>query len=139
MTTAEQYVAFYTNRYDNQNQGGALSTVRIQKGAGLGDFFANAFRKFFPYLKNGAKAVGGQLLNTGIGLLRDTINGKNLRDSMRERVTSAGKDLTERAATSLGNMVGSGLKGPKRLARRQSKTRAQRKNIKARHMRDIFS
>lgn len=139
MTTAEQYVAFYTNRYDNQNLGGTLRAVRVQKGAGLGDFFANAFRKFFPYLKNGAKALGGQLLNTGIGLLRDTINGKNMRDSMRERVTAAGNDLTERAAASLGKMVGSGLKGPKRLGKRQSKTRAQRKSTKARHMRDIFS
>jgi len=142
MTTSDKYVAFYINKGDSRGLGGNFKSLRVQRGDGLGSFLAGAWRKIFPLFKSGALALGDQALNAGIGLLRDSLNGKNLRDSVRGRVEELGSNLTKRAAAKMESMVGSGLKGAKRRKVAQSKRKrpAKRKKVSStRKRRDIFS
>ncbi|XP_059487058.1 uncharacterized protein F54H12.2-like [Neocloeon triangulifer] len=71
-------------------------------------------KEVYRYLYEGAKALGEEVLNTGVGLLKDNLRGKSLKESVRERVTLAGNNLTKRAADKLETMVGSGLKPAKK-------------------------
>lgn len=143
MSDAEKYMNFYVNSVDGRGLGGNFKPVRLQKGDGLGSFLAGAFRRIFPLLKSGAKAFGDELLTTGVGMLRDGINGKSMKTSVRERVTAAGNNLTKRAANKLESMVGSGLKTRKRRKKCQSRTGSKRKRKapkrKPRKKKDIFA
>lgn len=143
MSESEKYMNFYVNSVGGRGLGGNYKSIRIQKGDGLGSFLAGAFRKIFPLLKSGAMAFGDELLTTGVGMLRDGINGKNMKTSVKERVTAAGNNLTKRAANKLESMVGSGLKARKRRKKCQSKkgTKSKRKAPKRRRRKkkDIFA
>lgn len=144
MSSAEKYTDFYINSVDGRGLGGNFKHIRVQKGDGLGSFLAGAFRRIFPLLKSGAKAFGDELLTTGVGMLRDGINGKNMKNSVRERVTAAGNNLTQRAASKLESMVGSGLKTRKRSKKCQSRAGSKRKRKapkkrKPRRKKDIFA
>jgi hypothetical protein len=138
MTTPDDYLNFYVNSLDSRGLGGNYKRIRVQRGDGLGSFLSGAFRRLFPIITSGARAVGEQFLNTGLLLLRDGINGKNLKESVRERVNAAGSDLSKRAAAKLGDMVGNGLKAPKKRKRAQSKSGRKRQKTYKRK-KDIFA
>lgn len=140
--SADKYITFYVDRGAGRGLGGNFKNLRIQKGDGLGSILAGAFRRIFPLIKSGAKSFAEELLNTGVGILRDNIAGKSMKESVRSRVTSAGTNLTNKAATKLESMVGNGLKAPKKRRRAQSKPRARKKKTTAKRKKrkkDIFS
>lgn len=141
MSSADEYLSFYVNSLDARGLGGNYKRIRVQRGDGLGSFLSGAFRRVFPLLTSGAKALGEQILNTGLLLLRDGINGKNMKESVRERVNAAGNDLAKRAASRLGDMVGGGggsLKPQKRCKKPQSHRGIKRKKVAQKRKRDIF-
>ncbi|KAF4520552.1 hypothetical protein B566_EDAN008751 [Ephemera danica] len=107
-------------------------TNRIQKGEGLGSFLSNIFRTVLPLFKSGAKAVGKQALSTGVGLLKDALNGKPVKESFRNRVTEAGQNLTNKAATKVEQMVGNGYKRGIKRKLPQSRGSAKRGKISKR-------
>ena len=142
MSSAENYISFYTNRGEGRGLGGNFKNVRVQKGDGLGSLLASAFRRIFPLIKSGAKSFAEELLNTGVGIFRDNIAGKSMKESVRARVTTAGTNLTNKAATKLESMVGSGLKAPRKRLRAQSKSITRQKTTskkKKKKRKDIFS
>lgn len=98
-----------------------------QKGAGLGSFLASVFRKVFPFIKSGAKALGEEFLKGGVGVVKDNFRGKSLRDSLRERVREAGNSLSERAAKKVDTMMGGGIKSRKRRRNKQSTSNRRKK------------
>jgi hypothetical protein len=138
MSSADEYLSFYVNSLDARGLGGNYKRIRVQRGDGLGSFLSGAFRRLFPILTSGAKAVGEQILNTGLLLLRDGINGKDMKESVRERVNAAGNNLSKRAAANLGDMVGNGLKPPRKRKKAQSNRGRKRQNTSKRK-RDIFA
>jgi hypothetical protein len=105
------------------------------------------FRRIFPLLSSGAKAVGREALSTGVGLLKDAMNGRSLKESVFDRVTQAGTNLTNKAAKKMESMVGNGYKPRKRKRKAQSQSVAKRRKISnrsrkqtktKRRRRDIF-
>lgn len=109
-----------------------------QQGYGLGGYF----RKFFkwivpiaqkhalPHLQNGAEAIGKQVSESISNIARDTINGKNIRDSAQNNVDIAISNLKNQAEAKL---RGEGIK------RKRAKSRSVifKRKPKAKH-RDIF-
>jgi hypothetical protein len=120
------------------------ATGRGQRGNGIGSFLAGLFRKVFPFIKSGAKAVGRELLTSGFEVVKDNFKGMSLKDSLKKRVREAGGNLTERAATKIDSMVGNGIKrrrktsksqlspgtSTKSTRKRKSKKRKSKKSIK---------
>lgn len=67
-------IDLYTDYYLNQigtGVGGIYAGPAYQKGYGIGSFLGGLFRTVYPLLKKSTKAVGSELLKTGVGLLTD--------------------------------------------------------------------
>jgi hypothetical protein len=109
----------------------------IQKGYGLGinqrgGFgFGRLFKNFFgfirpylskakefsiPILKSGAEAVGKEVVKSSAEIAKDLLDGKNFKDSARERLTNSIDTLAQMADDKLTG------KGYKRKRKRIKKT-----------------
>lgn len=101
MDTGDQ--AFYENYYSNQS-GGAFysgrSYIPRQQGQGIGNFLRSAGRYITPLLVKGGKTIGRQLLNTGVGIVEDLIDGRNIRDSAKEHFSNVGEALFSKIKSS---------------------------------------
>jgi hypothetical protein len=104
----EQYLAYFEAQALGRGVGGTFKSIRLQKGNGIGSFLGGLFRKVLPYIKNGASALGNELLNTGVSLLRDHLKGADPRTSIKDRVKSAGTNLGDKASAKLQSMLGLG-------------------------------
>lgn len=94
--------------------------VSLQKGYGIGGFFAKLFRSALPFLKSGAKTVGKEVLRTGSLIASDVLSGEKLSSSTKARAKEAGKTLARKAIKRTDEMIGHGRfkrkrKKPKRV------------------------
>lgn len=132
----------YTLYYQRQAAGTYVGDYRAvsQKGDGIGSFLGGLFRRILPLISGGFKAIGKEGLATGVNLLKDTLNGRSFKDSVRDRVSEAGKNLTEKAAQKMSSMVGNGYKKRKRNSVSQSKSRSKKRRLSktSRSKSDIF-
>ena len=94
-----------------------------QVGNGLGGVLRGLLRSVAPLLKVGGK----QLLNEGVGLMQDVMQGKNLKRAVTRRAIQTGKKLLKRT---LQNQIFSPPGEPN--------TKRPRKTRKTRRRRDIF-
>jgi len=139
-----KYIAYFEAQASGSGGvGGNFKSVRLQRGNGIGSFFSGLFRKVLPYLKSGASAVGNELLNTGVSLLKDHLKGADPRTSIKERITNAGSNLGGKASAKFQQMLGLGYKKRKpqskvqsSLGKRRKKAEPLKKTIKRK--RDIF-
>ena len=126
---ADAYTSYYLRQAEGAQYGGGFSGS--QKGDGLGSFLGGLFRRVFPLLKSGAKAFGSEALSTGVGLLKDALTGKSMKESVRSRITDAGTNLTTKAARKMESMVGSGYKRRQRKRKSQSRSVIKRRRTSA--------
>ena len=132
-----QYVDYYT-RQAGGNVGPVFVGSPYQRGHGIGNFLSSLFRTVFPLFKSGAKAVGKEALNAGFGVLRDQINRKPLKTSLKNRMRAAGDNLMTQAEAKIDTMSGAGYKRKRVTRRTQYKRKSSRRQVK-RVKRDIFS
>jgi hypothetical protein len=125
MSEVERYVKYY--QAQSQGLGVSPKFSRTQKGMGIGSFLGNLFRRIAPYLYSGAKAVGSELLDTGVSLLRDRINNKDIKQSLDTHIGNAGKQLATKASNSVKSMLGMGYKRKRAPSRPQSRPVKRRK------------
>lgn len=69
---------------------------RNQKGEGIGDFFATAYRFLNPLLQSGLSVLGNQAIRSGTNILSD-LGKKDLGTIVREQGEQAIKNLSEKA------------------------------------------
>ena len=81
----------YENYYLSQVGHGMpyFSGARIQQGYGLGNLFSSIAKSVLPLVKSGAKAVGKQVLQSGVDFASDVLNGKNAKQAAIDRAKSA--------------------------------------------------
>lgn len=119
----------------NRQLGGVENVFRgplYQRGYGLGGYF----RKFFkwlipiaekhvlPQIKSGASVVGKQAIESLAEIAKDSVKGRNFKESFQERTNEAIENLRERADKSLSG------KGKRKL---------KRKIIFKKRIKDIFN
>jgi hypothetical protein len=108
----------------------AYAGVPFQRGHGLGSIIGGLFRGALPILRNVGKAVGKQLLRSGLDVANDVVSGNNVKKALKRRAR-------EGAANLLGGQRGSGVGGvhkkrrvtPKRNSSRKATTKRGRKRI----------
>ena len=110
----------YQNYYLNQVGHGYFNDARYQQGYGLGNIFNSIAKTVLPLVKSGSKAIGKQVLRSGIGFASDVLSGKQ---AAIDRAKAAGSNLLKAAAR-------------KRKARPQ-KTRVEKRRCKKHY--DIFN
>lgn len=89
--------ACYKDYYQRQS-GNGLAVFKgstIQRGHGIGGFFSGLLKGAMPLLKSGAKTVGKQLLKTGLNITGDLLNGKNFKESAKQRFSQSGQKLVQ--------------------------------------------
>ena len=126
---------YKTYYLEQAGRGNAFAGPAIQRGYGLGGVLGGLMRAATPLLKQGMKAVGKQALSTGLGLLGDTIQGRNIKVAAKRRLKQAGQHLMTGAIQHFANKP-TRRKGIKRKAppKRTISTKAKR----ARRAPDIF-
>ena len=89
------YAKAYENYYLSQVGHGMpyFSGARIQQGYGLDNLFNSIAKSVLPLVKSGAKAVGKQVLQSGVDFASDVLNGKNAKQAAIDRAKSAGSNL----------------------------------------------
>ena len=88
-------VKAHENYYLHQvgHGGPYFSGSAYQKGYGLGGIFSSIAKTVLPLVKSGAKAIGKQVLRSGVGFASDVLEGKNAKQAAIDRAKSAGSNL----------------------------------------------
>lgn len=116
-----------------------------QRGHGIGSFLGGLFRSVLPLLSSGAKVIGKEALNAGVGLLSDMVSARPMEDSIKSRLKEASLNLKRKADNKIDrlNMSGSGYKiKRKRLSSYSLPPTVKEKAAKrarADNLKDIFS
>ncbi len=120
----------YENYYLHQVGHGVpvFEGVNLQRGYGLGGILGGLLRSAVPLLKQGAKALGKQVLKTGVGIAQDTLAGQNFRTAAKRRLKESGKTLGRQAVR---KMTGSGRKGRGRRKNGRNKNSIKRRRNRA--------
>ena len=92
--------------------------VRYQKGFGL---LGNLFAKALPYLKQFGKYIGKKLLGLGSDIASDVVDGKPIKESVKQRVKSSAKIVAEDGMTKLQDLFQKGNGRRRRVARKARK------------------
>lgn len=141
----ETLICPYHHYYSHQAGTGVGIVYRgipHQRGHGIGSFLGGLFRSVFPLLKSGAKAIGSEALNAGMGLLTDVINARPLNDSIKTQLKNVSANLKRRADNKIDSMMsGSGYKTTKRSKKVSicKKSLKRRGVLKKNTNNDIFS
>ena len=88
----------YQNYYLNQVGHGYFNDARYQQGYGLGNIFSSIAKTVLPLVKSGFKAIGKQVLCSGVGFASDVLSGKNAKQAAIDRAKAAGSNLLKAAA-----------------------------------------
>lgn len=118
-----------------------------QRGHGIGSFLGGLFRSILPLLSSGARVIGKEALNAGVGLLSDMVSAHPMEDSIKSRLKEAGSNLKRKADSKIDrlNMSGSGyITKRKRISSLIPSTATKVKAIKQsrarpKNLKDIFS
>lgn len=111
----------YTQHYQS---GGSLRDIgqiyrgpeayyRNQRGEGIGDFFATAYRFLNPLLQSGLSVLGNQAIRSGTNILSD-LGKKDLGTIVREQGEQAIKNLSEKAINKIKRRAAGGGGGDKK-------------------------
>lgn len=140
----------YENYYTHQAGSGVgviYKGAAYQRGHGIGSFLGGLFRSVLPLLSSGARAIGKEALNAGVGLLTDIVHARPMEDSIKDRLKQVSSNLKRKADDKIEriNMSGSGYitKRKRRstfIPRLTTKVKAAKKsNLKHKNIKDIFS
>jgi len=112
-----------------------------QRGHGIGSLFRGLCRFAMPFIKQGAKAVGLQTLQTGIQVAEDVSENRPVKESVKARMREAGTALKTKAETKLGQLLTGNCRRRafKRGARRHIGSPVKRRKRTNNRTRDIFS
>lgn len=117
-----------------------------QRGHGIGSFLGGLFRSVLPLLSSGARVIGKDALNAGVGILSDMVSAHPMEESIKSRLKEATSNLKRKAHNKIDglNMSGSGYKTKrKRLSSvippSTTKVKAQKNKSRVNNQKDIFS
>lgn len=132
------------NAYYKSQAGGNLpyfTGSTIQSGHGIGSMLAKVFKgTVLPMMKQGAKTVGKELLNTGLSVASDVISGKNFKSSAKRNLQNSGKTLLNNLTNSLINQKPSRKRKTNQRPHAQNKSKTSHRHNKKRKLgSDIFS
>ena len=93
----EQY---FRRQVEGNPQYPVFRGVRYQRGYGLGGVFRKLFRYIVPFVKEHGvpilKTVGKTALNSATNLANDALEGKNIKESAKQRLKETFEDLKKK-------------------------------------------
>jgi hypothetical protein len=110
----DPFVEYYLNQAGS-GIGPVFRGAMYQRGHGIGSWLSGLFRSVFPLFKSSAKTIGQEDLNAGFGLLKDTINQKPLKASLKERTREFRNNLMSKVDAGSTPCTVQGIKGERDL------------------------
>lgn len=110
--------------YNNQFGGANYPIFRgvpYQRGAGIGSVFKSILRFLVPLGKEAGAAIGRQGLESTSRILSNVLEGKNVREALKDEARSGVKNLLTKAAERVGQ-TGNGRGKGRNLKRKKSRT-----------------
>lgn len=112
-TPQDTFICPYEHYYSKQ-AGSGINVIYKgalhQRGHGIGSFLGGLFRSVLPLLTSGAKVIGKEALNSGIGLLSDVVASRPIKESIKNRLKEASSNLKRKADAKIDKlMTGSGI------------------------------
>src|SRR5271170_3066246 len=102
-----------------------------QRGKGVGAWLSGLFRSAIPLFRSGGKAVGKQLLSSGLDMARDlAFNKVPLKQTFNRRMGEAGDALGEKFKDKISSLSGTGLGG----CRKRKSSRGRGSVVKRRRL-----
>ena len=89
----------YENYYLSQVGHGMpyFAGAQVQQGYGLGNLFSSIAKSVLSLVKNGAKTLGKQMLQSGCEFASDVLQGKNVKQAAIDQAKAAGTNLLQAA------------------------------------------
>ena len=91
-----------------------FSGAAYQKGYGLGGIFSSIAKSVLPLIKSEAKAVGKQVLRSGVGFASDLLRGEDVKQAAINRARAAGTNLLDSAVRKRKNFPSKKVKKKRR-------------------------
>lgn len=91
----------FCKHYQQQHGNGGITVYRgHQRGDGLfGSIMRGLIKTALPVVKNIGKSVGKSVLNAGVGVAADVLEGHNIKDSVRQRAAQQLRSAVQRKRT----------------------------------------
>lgn len=86
---------------------GFPSNSTLPRGRGLGSIFASLWKIAAPMIKTGAKKLGSAALDVATNVAADALQGKDIRESAKEHLSTSGTQLLKTLNPNLGATAGS--------------------------------
>src|SRR5678815_4354671 len=68
---------------------------KIQRGYGLGVFFAKLWRSALPLFRRGGEYIGEKAIKTGMHTIQDIMAGDNPRTSIKRRIADVSDEMLD--------------------------------------------
>lgn len=127
----------YYNHQAGSGVGVIYKGTAHQRGHGIGSFLGGLFRSVLPLISKGAKVVGKEAFNAGVGIMSDMIQQNPLDESLRNRFYTATSNLKRKADDKIDKVLlrGAGYKNKRQrlqsiIQSPRSKRRTLRKTNK---------
>ena len=91
----------YRNNFEQSGGINVYAGSQFQKGHGIGNVLSGLFRSALPLIKKGAASLGKTAIQTGVNILNDGLQGKNLKASIKQNAKQAGKEILSNAVKSV--------------------------------------
>ena len=69
--------------------------TKMQRGYGLGGFFAKLWRSARPLLRKGGEYIGKKAIRTGLHTIQDIAAGNNPRTALKRRVADVSDEMLD--------------------------------------------
>ena len=97
--------------YTNQANYPVFRSIKFQRGYGLGGVFKKLFKWIMPIFKEKAmpilRSVGESVIKGTTNLAKDTLKGRNVRESAKDRFEETLNELSDKAGVMRGDGMGS--------------------------------
>lgn len=104
--------------------------MRMQRGYGLGGFFASMFRRALPLFKSGGKYLARKATQTGLSTLRDIANGVSPRTAVKRRIADVSDEMLDDVKRKIRRKMTGGGHRRKRRRTQKRKKKVNRVSIK---------
>jgi hypothetical protein len=130
---------YYKRQAEGQQAGGSLPVFEgstMQYGSGIGGIFSKLMRGVVPMLKEGAKYAGKQLINTGLNIANDVVQGERFTNAAKANLKTGSKQLLSDLTDAFNSPKTSSKRGvSKRKLNKKSNIKTKRRRVG----KDIFS
>lgn len=109
---------------------------KMQRGYGLGGFFAKLWRSARPLLRRGGEYIGKKAIRTGLHTIQDIAAGNNPRTALKRRIADVSDEMLDDVKRKIRRKMSGQGRGIKKIV---IKKKTKRKKTLKKKCIDVFA